>query len=198
MSGLAKFWKIVRWFILGGLVVAIGLMLMKPSRPAPELSKTEQKQLSQDFEQKLEHMEEARANGESGTRAEFTPEEVNAGVTDMASNADRVVAPGSADNVDAKIVGINFLGDEATGQFIVHHYGQDFYITLSGHLSAKDGYANIEVTNAKIGNLTVPASMINPRLQAKMAEPEQREKLKLPDFVADLRVENGKLVIVEK
>ena len=198
MNRLAKSWKVLRWFILAALIVAIVLMLMKPSRPAPELSKTEQKQLSQDFEQKLEHMEEARSNGESGARAEFTPEEVNAGLTDMAANADKAIAPGPAENVDARIVGINFLGDEATGQFIVHHYGQDFYITLSGHLSARDGYANIEVTNAKIGDLTVPASMINPRLQAKLAEPEQREKLKLPDFVQDLRVENGKLVIVEK
>ena len=49
MSGLAKFWKIVRWFILGGLVVAIALMLMKPSRPAPELSKTEQKMFCPDI-----------------------------------------------------------------------------------------------------------------------------------------------------
>lgn len=69
---------------------------------------------------------------------------------------------------------------------------------MSGHISAKDGYANIELTNAKIGNLSVPVALINPRLQQRLAEPEQRERLKLPDFIADLRVENGRLVIVEK
>jgi hypothetical protein len=34
--------------------------------------------------------------------------------------------------------------------------------------------------------------------QRKMAEPENREKLRLPDFVASLRVENGELVITQK
>jgi hypothetical protein len=116
----------------------------------------------------------------------------------MSANAEAAMGAGAAENADTKIVGINFVDDEATGQFIVHQYGKDIYITLSGHLSAKDGYANIELTNAKIGNLSVPVSMINPRLQAKLAEPDQHEKLKLPDFIADMRVENGKLVIVEK
>jgi uncharacterized protein YpmS len=198
VTGFKKFWKVLRWFILGALVLVIILMITKPSRPAPELSQTDQKQLSQDFEQKMEHMEEAQQNGESGGHEEFTPEEVNASLSEMSANADAAMGAASAEKVDTKIVGINFVDDEATGQFIVHQYGKDIYITLIGHLSAKDGYANIELTSAKIGNLSVPVSMINPRLQAKLAEPDQHEKLKLPEFIADMRVENGKLVIVEK
>jgi hypothetical protein len=198
VTGFKKFWKVLRWFVLGALLLVIILMVTKPSRPAPEISQDDQKQLSQDFEQKMEHMEEAQQNGETGGHEEFTPEEVNASLTQMSANAEAALGAGAAESADAKIVGINFDGDEATGQFIVHQYGKDIYVTLSGHLSAKDGYANIELTSAKIGNLSVPVSMINPRLQAKMAEPDQHEKLKLPDFIADLRVENGKLVIVEK
>jgi hypothetical protein len=37
---------------------------------------------------------------------------------------------------------------------------------------------------------------VNDQLQKKMEE--QKDRLKLPDFVADLRVENGQLVIKEK
>jgi hypothetical protein len=36
------------------------------------------------------------------------------------------------------------------------------------------------------------------QLQSKLREPENREKMKLPSYVADLRVENGQLVILEK
>lgn len=198
VTGFKKFWRVFRWVILSILVLVIILMITKPKPPAPEISAEDQKQLSQDFEQKMEHMEEAQQNGETGGHEEFTPEEVNASISTMAANAEKEMGQGSADAADAKIVGINFEGDEATGQFIVHQYGKDIYVTLSGHLSARDGYANIDLTSAKIGNLSVPVSMINPRLQAKMAEPEQHDRLKLPDFIADLRVENGKLVIVEK
>lgn len=195
---MKKFWGILRWFVLGALVLVILLMLTKPSRPDADVTPADAKMFSHDFEQKMEHLEQAKASGEAGTSEQFSPEEVNASLKEMAANGEQAMGPGSAENVDAKIVGINFMGDEAVGQFIVHPYGKDIYVTMSGHLTSKDGYANIELTNAKIGNLTVPVSLINPRLQKRLQEPDQHEKLKLPDFVADMRVENGKLVIVEK
>lgn len=193
-----KVWGIVRWFVLGAAVLVILLMVSKPERPDAAVTPEDKKQYSQDFEQKMEHLEQAKESGESATKEEFTPEEVNASIQDMAANAEQVMGPGQAENVETKIIGINFVGDEAIGQFTVKRFGKDIYVTMSGHLTAKNGYANIELTSAKIGNLTVPVSLINPRLQQKLAEPEQHEKLKLPDFVADMRVQDGKLVIVEK
>ena len=195
---MKKAWKVIRWIVLVSLVIAIVLMVTKPSRPAPPIPEADKKQLSSQFEQKLERLEQTKASGETGATEQFTPEEVNASLEDMTVNAEKAMGPGAADDVKTKVVGINFVGDQATGQFIVNQYGKDIYVTMSGHLSAKDGYANIELTDAKIGNLSVPVSLINPRLQQRLAEPDQREKLKLPDFIADLRVENGKLVIVEK
>jgi hypothetical protein len=38
--------------------------------------------------------------------------------------------------------------------------------------------------------------LVNDALQKKLAE--QRDQLKLPDFVGDVHVDNGELVIVEK
>jgi hypothetical protein len=195
---MRKLWDVLRWFVLGALVLVVVLMLTKPSRPAPQVSGEAKKQLSEQFEQKFQHLEDSRASGQSGTVEQFTPDEVNAGVETMAGNAEKATGPGAAENADVKIVGVNFIGDEAIGQFIVNRYGKDIYVTMSGHLSARDGYANIELTSAKIGNLSVPVSMINPRLKQRLAEPEQRERLKLPDFIADMRVENGKLIFVEK
>jgi hypothetical protein len=195
---MKKSWKVIRWIVLVSLVAVILLMITKPSRPAPPVPEEAKKPLAQAFEQKLEHLEQTKESGESGATEQFTPEEVNASLEDMTANAEKAMGPGAADDLKTKVVGVNFVGDEATGQFIVNQYGKDIYVTMSGHLSAKDGYANIELTDAKIGNLSVPVSLINPRLQQRLAEPEQRERLKLPDFIADLRVENGRLVIVEK
>jgi hypothetical protein len=53
-------------------------------------------------------------------------------------------------------------------------------------------------TEFKIGDMPVPVSMVDPALQRKLAKPENREKLKLPQFVSDVRVEHGELVIVDQ
>jgi|SRR5581483_5428715 len=191
-------WGIVRWFVLGGAVLVVLLMISKPQRPDAKVTPEDQQKFSQDFERKMQHLEQATEAHEHAAKEEFSPEEVNASMQDMAANAEQVMGPGAAEDAETRIIGINFVGDEAVGQFTVKRFGKDIYVTMSGHLTAKNGYANIELTSAKIGNLSVPVSLINPRLQERLAEPSQHEKLKLPDFVADLRVENGKLVIVEK
>ncbi len=195
---MKKFWNVVRWFILAGLVMVMALMLTTPKRPAPKISGGLQKQLAQEFEQKLDRLEAAKQEGVHGQTESFTAEEVNAGLQDMTANAESGMGAGKAEDVEVRVVGVNFIGDEAVGQFIVPRFGKDIYVTMKGHLSSKDGYANIELTSAKIGNLDVPVSMINPRLQQRLQEPAQRERLKLPEFIADMRVESGKLVFVEK
>ncbi len=195
---MKNFWGIGRWIFLGTLLLVFGLMISKPRQPSAPLPAEIRPQLSKQFEQKLENLEQAKASGQSGEAEQFSAEEVNAGLQDMSATAHQSAGSASADDANVRIVGVNFLGNEAVGQFIVNRYGKDVYVTMSGHLTAKDGYANLELTSAKIGNLSVPVSLINPRLQERLAEPAQRERLKLPDFVADLRVENGKLVIVQK
>jgi len=46
-------------------------------------------------------------------------------------------------------------------------------------VGSKDGYATFDPTEFKVGDVSVPVSLINPSLQRKLAE--QREKLKLPE-----------------
>ena len=42
----------------------------------------------------------------------------------------------------------------------------------------------------------MPVSLVNDALQQKMLE--QQDRLKLPDFVSDVRVENSQLVVKQK
>jgi hypothetical protein len=91
---------------------------------------------------------------------------------------------------------VSFEGDVVHGQFLTEIAGKDVWVTVSGHLASKDGYATFEPTEFKVGDLSVPISLVNPALQKKLAE--QRDRLKLPDFVGDLKVENGELVMQQK
>ena len=91
---------------------------------------------------------------------------------------------------------ISFDGDTVHGQFLTEIAGKDVWVTVSGHLSEKDGYATFEPTEFKVGDLSIPVSLVNPALQKKLAE--QRDRLKLPDNVGGLKVENGELVMQGK
>jgi len=91
---------------------------------------------------------------------------------------------------------VSFEGDVVHGQFLVEIAGKDVWVTVSGHLASKDGYATFEPTEFKVGDLNVPVSLVNPALQKKLAE--QHDRLKLPEYVGDVKVQNGELVMQPK
>ena len=91
---------------------------------------------------------------------------------------------------------VSFDGDVVHGQFLTEIAGKDVWITISGHLGDQGGYATFDPTEFKVGDLSVPVSLVNPALQKKLNE--QRDRLKLPDGVGGLKVENGELVMQGK
>lgn len=91
---------------------------------------------------------------------------------------------------------ISFDGDQAHGQFLVNIAGKNVWITVTGHLGSKDGYATFEPSEFKVGDLNVPVSLVNGALQQRLAE--QHDHLKLPDNVGGIKVENGQLVLTQK
>ena len=102
--------------------------------------------------------------------------------------------PGAVPNI--KDYQVSMDGDIVRGQFLTQIAGKDVYLTLAGHLGSKDGYATFDATEVKVGDLSVPTALVNEVLQKKLAE--QRDQLKLPNNVKDIKVENGELVFVEK
>jgi len=91
---------------------------------------------------------------------------------------------------------VSMDGDVVHGQFLTEIGGKDVWITIAGHLGEKDGFATFDPTEFKVGDLNVPVSLVNPALQKKLAE--QRDRLKLPDNVGHVKVENGELVMQGK
>ncbi len=91
---------------------------------------------------------------------------------------------------------VSFEGDLVHGQFLTEIAGKDVWITISGHIGEKDGYATFDPTEFKVGDLDVPVSLVNPALQQKLAE--QRDRLKLPENVGGVKVQDGQLVMQGK
>src|SRR5262249_37450911 len=150
------------------------------------------------MEAKLTELEQARQSGNSA-EVHLTSDELAAFVAqsnpDMAART--VTEPQAPTEPEPKVqtLQVAMQGDEIIGQFVVNRMGKDIYVTMAGRLEGKDGYATLHPTLVKVGDLTVPISWVDDALQKKLAEPENREKLKLPPYVSSIRVENGELVI---
>jgi hypothetical protein len=91
---------------------------------------------------------------------------------------------------------VSFEGDMVHGQFLTEIGGKDVWVTVSGHLGSSNGYATFDPTEFKVGDLSVPVSLVNPALQKKLAD--QQDRMKLPNNVGSLKVDNGELVMQQK
>lgn len=213
-----KKYKIDRIISIATLVtssIAIVLVLKKPApvaQPQPPAAITEH---AQSFDQKMADFQQAvqQSSTSSGTEVpqtttpvaenskpevHITSDEVSAVLAQSLGTVgelkpDSNIGSGAPTIKDQQV---NFDGDTVHGQFLTEIAGKDVWITISGHLGDKDGYATFEPTEFKVGDLNVPVSLVNPALQKKLAE--ERDRMKLPDNVGGLKVENGQLVMQGK
>lgn len=194
---------------------ALLLVLKRPQPVAPALpAPAAVAANAQSFQNKIDQLEQARAQGQSGAEVRLNAQEVAAAIAQASGALASPAAGGSGDasagaGSDVSLSGdlgagqpsvkdyqVNFEGDVAKGQFLTHIAGRDVWVTLEGKLGSKDGYATFDPTKIKIGDLEVPVSLVNDQLQKKLAE--QRDRLKLPDSVGGIRVENGEVVVSNK
>jgi hypothetical protein len=93
-----------------------------------------------------------------------------------ASSPDSEVGSGAPNIKDQKVT---YEGDTVHGQFLTEIGGRDVWVTISGHMGQKDGYATFDPTEFKVGDVNVPVALVNPALQRKLAE--ERDRLKMSD-----------------
>ena len=191
--------------VVGGLVTGYQI-LSKPQAVATPQSVEETRANAQSFDQKIAVVETARPENGAPAEVRFTSAEVSAELaqsmgevppanigTSQPRSADNVIGPG---DVQIKGYQVRLEGDVARGQFVANVAGKDVWVTLAGHLGSEGGYVTFDPTEFKVGEFSIPISLVNSSLQKKLAE--QREQLRLPPGIASLRVENGELVITQK
>ena len=210
--------------MLLGCVVTLYQLFSKPQPVAAPQEPSVAKANAALFDQKLQRLETPRTTGDTAAEVHFSSDEVSAVIAQSTSSPaptlpdrtstistpalapdstkpvstpqsspDASISPGQ---VEVKGYEVKLEGDVARGQFVTQIAGKDVFVTLAGHLGSQDGYVTFDPTEFKIGELSIPVSLINSALQKKLAE--QREQLKLPQGIASLRVENSELVITQK
>lgn len=184
------------------------LVLRRPSAVAQPQSPASVRERAQSFDQKMAEFErqaqqpralnpeaDPNASPESKPEVHINSEEVSAVLAQSLGTAgeakpDANMGDGALTIKDQRV---SFERDMVHGQFLTAIAGRDVWITISGHLGEKDGYATFDPTEFKVGDLDVPVSLVNPTLQKKLAE--QRDRLKLPENVGSLRIQNSELVL---
>ncbi len=210
--------RIISVATLVASLVAIVLVLKRPAPVAQRQAPAAIAEHAQSFDQKMAAFEQATQPAAGGSSAASSSDwakpsapaqkaEVRIDSDEMSAVLAQALgtASGGALSPDSNIgtaaptikdQQVSFDGDVARGQFLTQVAGKDVWITVSGHIGEKDGFATFDPTEFKVGDLSVPVSLVNPALQKKLGEAHDR--LKLPDNVGDVKVENGQLVMQQK
>jgi hypothetical protein len=209
----ASLWKrifrIVRWSTYAVAALTLILVLHNPPPPPVETSP----QAAARAEQKFEEAERAVAGGQPATvRVDET--ELNSYLSshlDLSGNeaakptsprgqqgASDGSAPTSQDveqmRSNVRDVKIQLIDDRVKAYVLFDVHGKDMSLQLEGRLGAQNGYLNFQPVSGQIGSLPIPQSTLESAVRRLMESPENREKLKLPPQIADLRIENGEVV----
>jgi len=182
-----KIYRLISWSLLVLTVLSIVLMLRKPSIPpvatSPEAAKS--------FDEKIAQVE-ANQPG-AAQEVHITEVELNSKLQESMQGAATAGGPAALESAS-----IHLEDDRLTGTFTVKVSGKDIYLTLGGKLGAVDGQLQFTPTEVKLGSLPVPVSAVQSTLREKFDSPEMRDRMKLPDSIKDVRIENGELVVVPK
>jgi hypothetical protein len=71
-------------------------------------------------------------------------------------------------------------------------------LTVGGTLRAVNGQLQFTPRQLKLGSLPIPVFTVQSALRAKLDSPEVRDRLRLPESMQDVRIENGELVLQAK
>jgi hypothetical protein len=146
-------------------------------------------------------MNSASSNGMASPSAttSSTPSPTSAPTSDSAAAAVPLPNGTSAEQIDqvrsaVKDVKVELIEDRARAYVVFDFHGKDMTLQLEGRLRAEDGYLRFEPVAGQLGSLPIPQSTLEAAVRRLMESPENREKLKLPDGMSSLKIENGEVV----
>jgi hypothetical protein len=186
-------------------------MIMHAS-PAPPVVTSSQ--AAARAEQKLQDVEQAVSAGQPATlRLDET--ELNSFLSshlDISSNAAASASPASssptaptppagaspADIEQARSavrdVKVQLIEDRVRAYVVFDFHGKDMTLQLEGRLGASDGYLRFEPVSGQLGALPIPQSTLDAAVRRMMDSPDNREKMRLPAEISDLKIENGEII----
>ena len=212
-----RIFRIFRWTTYATALILLILMLHKAAPPLVETSP----QAAARAEEKFEQVEKSVASGQPAT-LRLDEAELNsylAAHLDLAGDGARKPAPGETAQgaptgssqsaptgatptpqdieqmrSNVRDVKVQLIEDRVKAYVVFDVHGKDMTLQIEGRLGTQNGYLRFEPLSGQIGSLPIPQSTLESAVQRLMDSPENREKLKLPSEISDLRIQNGEVV----
>ncbi len=228
ISVFKRAYRIFRWFTLASLILTILLILHKSAPPAVTADPAAAQHVEQKFEAAAQakaqgqpaqvQLDTAEVNSFLAQNLELqgsstvdepphsdfaAPRRTNPAAATAAATANPTASSQeqpSLEEVQSSVrdVKVDMEGDLIKAYVVFNLHGEDLSLELDGHLGSEGGYMKFEPVGGKIGSLPLPQSALSAALDQMMNSPENRDKLRLPDDVSDIRVEDGQVVVSYK
>jgi hypothetical protein len=204
-----RLFRIVRWTTYAFALITLVLLFHRVQPPLVETNP----QAAARAEEKFEHVEKAVASGQAATlrldetelnsylsshlelKGHTAPNAAPAGGAQGAPNG-AAPTPQEVEQMRSNVrdVKVQLIEDRVKAYVVFDVHGRDMTLQLEGRLDARNGYLRFQPVSGQIGSLPIPQSTLESAVQRLMDSPENREKLKLPTEISDLRIENGEVV----
>jgi hypothetical protein len=200
--------RIVRWTTYAFALISLILLFHKSPPPLVETSP----QAAARVEEKFQQVEQSVANGQPATLY-LDETELNSYLSshlDLKGNVSTNAAPaGGAQQSpnsaptpqeveqmrsNVRDFKVQLIDDRVKAYVVFDVHGKDMTLQLEGRLGAQNGYLRFEPVSGQIGAFPIPQSALESAVQRMMDSPENRDKLKLPSEISDLRIQNGEIV----
>ncbi len=212
-SSLVLVFRIVRWTVYACVLIVLILLLHKA--PPPAVSATPE--AAARVEQKFQDVQQSVAQGQPAT-LRMNETELNSYLAshldlggrkapDGAVNAAPLATTSETPNAEqptmddveqmrsnVKDVKVQLVDDRVRAYVVFDVHGKDMTLQLEGKLGADNGFLRFEPVSGHIGALPIPQATLEAAVRKMMESPENREKLKLPSDISDLKIENGEVV----
>jgi hypothetical protein len=215
VSTLVLIFRIVRWTVYACALVLLILLLHKSAPPVVSTTP----EAAARAEQKFQDVQQAVAQGQPATlhmsetelnsylASHLVLPAANANMPNAAPNAAPSAGADGALNAEqptmddieqmrsnVKDVKVQLVDDHVRAYVVFDVHGKDMTLQLVGKLGADNGFLRFEPVSGQIGSLPIPQAVLEAAVRKMMESPENREKLKLPSDISNLKIENGEVV----
>lgn len=196
-SPLRRAFRILRVVSPVVTVICIFLIFSLPTPPKVDRNA----EATERAQQKLVGVQQAIQNGSAPYDLHFSETELNSILALSLRPPDPAsVAELPADEREAleSIRDLRFkMQDDRIHLYVAfRYYGKMLTLSLSGKVRVENQQLRLDADSGRFGSLPLPGSVLERAMRKVFDSPENREKFRLPEYIQDVRIEDGHMVLI--
>jgi len=178
-------------------IICIFLVFSLPTPPKVERNP----EATARAQQKLAGVQQAIQNGSDPYDLHFSETELNSILALALRPPDpAAIAALPADQREAvqsiRDLRIKLKDDRAHIYVAFRFHGKMLTLALTGKVRVENQQLRLDADSGRFGSLPLPSPVLERAMRKVFDSPENREKFRLPDYIQDVRIEGGSMVLI--